>query len=236
MRVGIFGIVHNANPPGLPILCVSAHFALFTMPIPLAFQFYACRHIWHCSQCQSPWPPNSMCVGIFGIVDNANPPGLPILCVSAHLALFTMPIPLAFQFYVCRHMWHCSQCQSPWPSNSMRVGIFGIVHNANPPGLPILCVSAHLALSTMPIPLASQFYACRHIWHCAQCQSPWPPNSMRVGIFGIVHNVNPPGLPIICVSAYLALFTMPIPLASQFYACRHIWHCSQCQSPWPSNS
>merc|ERR1712051_714848 len=160
------------------------------------------------------WLPNSMCVGIFGIVHNAT-------------------YPLAPQFYVCRHIWHCPQCQLS-------------------PGSPILCVSAYLALSTMPIipwlpnsmcvdtfgivdnasyPLAPQFYACRHIRHCPQCQLspgspilcvsahsalwtmpviPWLPNSMRVGIFGIVHNAN-------------------YPLAPQFYACRHIRHCGQCQ-------
>merc|ERR1712051_57010 len=67
----------------------------------------------------------------------------------------------------------------------------------------------------------------------------WALNSMRVGIFGIVHNANSPyGLSILCVSAYLALYTMPIlPMGSQFYACRHIWHCTQCQfSLWALNS
>merc|ERR1712208_241339 len=99
----------------------------------------------------------------------------------------------------------------PWTSNSMRVGTFGIVHNAN-------------------YPLDFQFYACRHIWHCPQCQLslglpilcvsahlalstmpliPWTSNSMRVGTFGIVHNAT-------------------YPLDFQFYACRHIWHCPQC--------
>merc|ERR1712051_950942 len=77
-------------------------------------QFYACRHIWHCTQCQFSY-------------------GLSILCVSAHLALETMPIlPMGSQFYACRHIWHCSQCQFSY-------------------GLSILCVSAHLALFTMPV-------------------------------------------------------------------------------------
>merc|ERR1712218_571857 len=91
--------------------------------------------------------------GIIGIVDNAN-------------------YPLAPHFYVCRHIWHCGQCQLS-------------------PGSPILCVSAYLALWTMPI-------------------IPWLPNSMRVGLFGIVDNAN-------------------YPLAPQFYACRLIRHCPQCQ-------
>merc|ERR1712051_590581 len=137
------------------------------------------------------WLPISMRVRILGIVHNAN-------------------YPLAPQFYACRHIWHCPQCQLspgstflcvsaysalctmpfiPWLPISMRVGILGIVHNAN-------------------YPLAPHFYACRHIRHCGQCQLspgspflcvsalctmpfiPWLPNSMRVGILGIVPNAN----------------------------------------------
>merc|ERR1712001_173556 len=134
-----------------------------------------------------------------------------------------MPVPpMGSQFYVCWHIWHCTQCQFlPWALNSMCVGTYGIVHNAySSYGLSILCVSAHLALFTMPVLL-------------------WALNSMRVGIFGIVHNANfSYGLSILCVSAHLALYTMPVPpMDSQFYVCRHIWHCTQCQFfLWALNS
>ena len=86
-------------------------------------------HIWHCPQCQFfLWTFNSMRVGIFGIVDNAN-------------------YPLAPQFYACRHIWHCPQCQLS-------------------SGSPFLCVSA---LSTQLALCILHKWHCLHNWHCVDC-------------------------------------------------------------------
>ena len=129
-----FGIVHNAIFPITP-------------------QFYVCRHIWHCAQCHFPY--NS-----------------PILCVSTHLALCTMPFPYSSPILcVSAHLALCTMPNFLWALKSMRVGLFGIVHNPIPLwALKFMRIDTFGTAHNAIYPMASQIYVCRHIRHCAQCQ------------------------------------------------------------------
>ena len=159
---------------------------------------------------------------------------------------------LCSQGHVCRHIRHCSQyqlCTSPafLISKQLRNRLnrdFLLVESSNLrpligredsqkkcKSLPLIQIGTFGIVHNAKYPMGSQIYACRHIWHCAQCQISyglwnlcvsthlalctmpnllWALKSMWVDTFGIVHN---------------AIF----PIAPQFYVCRHIWHCAQCQ-------
>ena len=101
-----------------------------------------------------------MCVGTFGIRDNAN---------SA--------FPIGNQIYVCRHNWHCIKCQLFIPysvpnlcvSAQLAFDTMPIVQSHLTPYLFIKdrCVNAIFQVdnANCAFPIGNQIYVFRHNWY-----------------------------------------------------------------------